>query len=152
MKIAPIKVEVINEEDPYLVVFHEIVSDKEIEILKRLAKPELKRAYVYDPESKTSKASNHRTSKFAWYSDTDHDLFPLLTQRLEDMTGLSMGTSEKFQVMNYGIGGHYATHKDYFDQPENIEGFKYTSFQLGNRISTMLFYVSLACVDIQLIN
>lgn len=134
-----------------MVVFHDIVTDKEIETLKTMAKPQLKRAFVYDPEAKSSKPSSHRTSKFAWFTEDDDELFPILTQRLEDMTGLTMSTSEQFQVMNYGIGGHYATHKDYFDEPENIEGFKYTSYKLGNRIATMLFYVSYYNISIEIL-
>lgn len=142
LKIAPVKVEIINPSNPYLVVFHDIVTDNEILTLKSLAKPKLQRAFVYDPNSKASKPSSHRTSKFAWFDDNDNEVFPRLTQRLEDMTGLNLDTSEGFQIMNYGIGGHYATHNDYFDEPENIDGFKYTSFKIGNRIATMLFYVS----------
>lgn len=142
LKLAPIKIEVIIVENPYLVIFHDIVSDNEIETLKNLAKPGLERASVYDPIKKVSVTTPHRTSKFAWFNDNDDELFPILTQRLEDMTGLTMSTSEEFQIMNYGIGGHYSTHKDYFDEPENLEGFKSLNYNLGNRIATMLCYVS----------
>lgn len=57
------------------------------------------------------------------------------------MTGLSLATAEPLQTQNYGIGGHYDGHWDctlHYDKPFPTEG--------GNRIATMLFYVSLICI------
>lgn len=34
-------------------------------------------------------------------------------QRVADVTGLNMETSEELQVSNYGIGGHYEPHYDF---------------------------------------
>jgi len=53
------------------------------------------------------------------------------------MTGLSQVTSESLQVQNYGIGGHYVPH---WDIQTNGSTQIYES---GNRIATVLFYVSL---------
>lgn len=36
-----------------------------------------------------------------------------VSQRIEDMTGLSTSTAEELQVVNYGIGGHYEPHYDF---------------------------------------
>ena len=52
------------------------------------------------------------------------------------MTDLSQETAEALQVQNYGIGGHYVPHWDHRlsrDAPFNVA---------GNRIATVLFYVS----------
>lgn len=35
--------------------------------------------------------------------------------RIEDMTGLTTHTAEDLHVLNYGIGGHYDAHVDFFD-------------------------------------
>lgn len=59
------------------------------------------------------------------------------------MTGLSMDTAEELQVVNYGIGGHYEPHFD-FARKEEKNAFK--SLGTGNRIATVLFYVSLLCL------
>lgn len=74
------------------------------------------------------------------------------------MTGLNQETSEELQVVNYGIGGHYEPHYDFarviltfllycaniikpfFSQREETNAFK--SLGTGNRIATVLFYVS----------
>lgn len=54
------------------------------------------------------------------------------------MTHLSMKTSEDFQVQNYGIGGHFNLHWD-----QVIEGRPCALCKNGNRIATVIFYVSL---------
>lgn len=50
---------------------------------------------------------------------------------------LSMVNAELLQVVNYGIGGHYDTHYDFFEDNDTSEQMK----QDGNRIATVLFYV-----------
>lgn len=53
----------------------------------------------------------------------------------QDMTGLSQETFEPLQTQNYGIGGHYDGHWDCYMKFD-------TPFENGNRIATVLFYVS----------
>lgn len=55
------------------------------------------------------------------------------------MTGLTMTTAEELQVVNYGIGGHYEPHFD-FARKDEVNAFK--SLGTGNRIATVLFYMS----------
>lgn len=38
LKIAPFKIEEMNQ-DPYIIMFHDVMFDNEIEIIKQLAKP-----------------------------------------------------------------------------------------------------------------
>lgn len=53
------------------------------------------------------------------------------------MTGLTTATAESFQTQNYGIGGHYNLHWDHRLKHEA----KFDHYT-GNRIATVLFYVS----------
>lgn len=55
------------------------------------------------------------------------------------MTQLTMTNAESLQVVNYGIGGHYDSHVDFFEPKDKSELFKNN----GNRIATVLFYVYL---------
>lgn len=58
LKIAPLKQEQISH-DPYIVVYHDVAYDSEIEVLKRMAKPRFKRATV----------QNHKTGELeGWFS------------------------------------------------------------------------------------
>lgn len=54
------------------------------------------------------------------------------------MTGLSMKTAENLQVVNYGIGGHYLSHYDYYTKSDEKLLIEMGN---GNRIGTFMFYV-----------
>ncbi|XP_059217448.1 prolyl 4-hydroxylase subunit alpha-2 [Stomoxys calcitrans] len=125
--IAPIKVEELNH-NPLLVVFYDVLSDKEIETIRQLTK-EIERATVMS--NKGNIVSSVRTSQFQFIPVTRHPILATVDRRVEDMTNLNMKCSEEHQFANYGIGGQYSEHHDYFDFPE-----------VGNRIATVLFYLS----------
>lgn len=101
--------------DPYLVIFHDVMSDEEIVTLQLMARPVLRRATVYSEERKLSEVVAGRTSKFAWFYDDTNEVTTRVNKRIEDMTGFELTGSEMLQVMNYGLGGHYATHFDFFN-------------------------------------
>lgn len=83
--------------------------------------------------------AQYRISKSAWLKEYEHKHVADVTQRVSDMTGLTMDTAEELQVVNYGIGGHYEPHFD-FARKDEKNAFK--SLGTGNRIATVLFYVS----------
>ncbi|XP_055612351.1 uncharacterized protein LOC129758762 [Uranotaenia lowii] len=138
LKIAPLKLEEANLQ-PYIVIYHEVMSDAEIEVIKRLAKPRFRRATVQNYKTGELEVANYRISKSAWLKDEEHPYVKAIGQRVEDMTGLTMVTAEELQVVNYGIGGHYEPHFD-FARREEKNAFK--SLGTGNRIATVLFYMS----------
>ncbi|XP_070498231.1 prolyl 4-hydroxylase subunit alpha-1-like [Chironomus tepperi] len=127
-KIAPFKIEVMNL-DPYLVLFHEIISDKEIETLKTLSAFRLLRAEVFNKSSSVS-GSNLRVAKISWHYDGSHKVIDDINARVADMSGLSMETAETWQIQNYGIGGHYIPHFDFFGKNQDLKS------STGNRIAT----------------
>ena len=51
----------------------------------------------------------------AWISRGDSPATDGILNRIEDMTGLSTASAEPFHVLNYGVGGHYDAHVDFFD-------------------------------------
>lgn len=77
--------------------------------------------------------SSFRISKNAWLDDDEHEIIGNIGLRVQDMTGLNVATAEELQVNNYGIGGHYEVHSDFFGVD---------SLPLGDRIATVMFYVS----------
>lgn len=91
--------------------------------------------------------SSIRTSKVAWLNLQDHKYITDISNRVEDMTGLSTKFAEPLQVQSYGIGGHYELHLDALiavNDPGVAEH--------GNRIATILFYVSSLCTSIAIIS
>lgn len=136
-------VQPLKEEELYLhpriVVYHDFMSDKQIEIIKILATPNLKRAAVSASDEKGPEYSSVRISKSAWLRDSDHSVLDKLSRKIQIVTGLSMETAEELQVLNYGIGGHYEAHFDYSREGES--NFQITKIT-GDRIATWLNYMS----------
>ncbi|XP_065118211.1 prolyl 4-hydroxylase subunit alpha-1-like [Paramisgurnus dabryanus] len=119
--LAPLKEE-IEWDEPQIIRYHDIISDKEIEILKNLSRPQLSRSMIYSGISKI------RVSQSV-FLDEDDAVVARVTQRIADATGLSMETAEKLHVQNYGIGGKYEPHYDAW-------------YQVNERIATFLIYMS----------
>jgi len=102
---------------PQIVMFHDFLSDSEIEVVKTLAEPKLKRANVIASSTVTIPA-NYRISKSASLSNRDHQVVDRISRRISDVTGLDLTTAEELQVVNYGIGGHYEPHLDFVTQKD----------------------------------
>ncbi|KAF7203652.1 prolyl 4-hydroxylase subunit alpha-1 isoform X3 [Nothobranchius furzeri] len=158
--IGPVKQE--DEWDrPHIVRYHDVVSEKEMEKVKELAKPRLRRATVsnpitgvletaqyriskrratvHDPQTGKLTTAHYRVSKSAWLAAFEHPVVDTINQRIEDITGLDISTAEDLQVANYGIGGQYEPHFDFGrkDEPDAFE-----ELGTGNRIATWLLYMS----------
>ena len=108
---------------PQIVIFHEFLSDSEIEVVKTLSEPKLKRATVQNSVTGTLETAKYRISKSAWLTNREHQVVHRISQRISDITGLDLSTAEELQVVNYGIGGHYEPHYD-FARREEKEAFK----------------------------
>ncbi|XP_013878797.1 prolyl 4-hydroxylase subunit alpha-1 isoform X2 [Austrofundulus limnaeus] len=136
--IGPVKQE--DEWDrPHIVRYHDIVSEKEMEKVKELAKPRLRRATVHDPQTGRLTTAHYRVSKSAWLGAFEHPVVDQINQRIQDVTGLDVSTAEDLQVANYGVGGQYEPHYDFGrkDEPDAFE-----ELGTGNRIATWLLYMS----------
>ncbi|XP_050536109.1 prolyl 4-hydroxylase subunit alpha-1-like [Daktulosphaira vitifoliae] len=136
--IAPLK----EEEaflSPRIVLYHDILYNNEIDVIKRLAQPRLRRATVQNYKTGELEFADYRISKSAWLKEHEDNVIANVAKRVETMTGLTTETAEELQVVNYGVGGHYDPHYD-FARREETNAFK--SLGTGNRIATVLFYMS----------
>ncbi|CAJ0937708.1 unnamed protein product, partial [Mesorhabditis belari] len=138
LKIAPIKVEIIRH-NPLAVLFKQVVSDREIAVIQDLARPKLKRATVQNAVTGELEHASYRISKSAWLKEMESEVVARVNRRIGDMTNLNQETSEDLQIANYGLGGHYDPHYD-FARKEETNAFK--TLGTGNRIATVLFYMS----------
>uniref|UniRef100_A0A3Q1G0T8 Prolyl 4-hydroxylase subunit alpha-1 n=1 Tax=Acanthochromis polyacanthus TaxID=80966 RepID=A0A3Q1G0T8_9TELE len=124
---------------PYIVRYLDIISDAEMERIKQLAKPRLRRATISNPVTGVLETASYRISKSAWLTGYDDPMIDTINQRIEDLTGLEMDTAEELQIANYGVGGQYEPHFD-FGRKDEPDAFK--ELGTGNRIATWLFYMS----------
>ncbi|WKY06729.1 hypothetical protein Q1695_006703 [Nippostrongylus brasiliensis] len=163
LRLAPIKVEILRFE-PLAVLFKEVMSEYEAEIIKTAATPKLeratvkaedgslitvnyriskryrlKRATVQNAVTGELETASYRISKSAWLKEEEHPVIARVNRRVGDMTNLNQATSEDLQVANYGLGGHYDPHFD-FARKEEKNAFK--TLNTGNRLATVLFYMT----------
>ncbi|XP_033228123.1 prolyl 4-hydroxylase subunit alpha-1-like [Belonocnema kinseyi] len=138
LKIAPFK----EEEaylDPRIVVYHDVLYEEEIEVLKQLAKPELQVAEVRNFTTGAVQTGTERIAESAWIYNLGNKFKKVLRRRLKDMTGLVADTAEDLQVTHYDVGGFYVEHFDFVPDTDT-EFFEIVG--TGNRIATVLFYMN----------
>lgn len=100
--------------DPYVVQFHDAISDQEVEAVKRLAKPRMERSQVRSEDGSDEKIAKYRTSNSAWFKYSKHKAMERMLLHLQHFSGLNTTNAERLQVANYGLGGHYDPHWDFF--------------------------------------
>ncbi|XP_016961418.1 prolyl 4-hydroxylase subunit alpha-1-like isoform X2 [Drosophila biarmipes] len=126
-RIAPLKMEELSS-DPYMVIYHDVIYDREINWLLDTAKLSLS---LVDAGT----MSEFRASKDANIILSQGKVVRTLDERVTDMTGLSMELSDEFSLINYGLGGHYVLHTDYHNY------YNQTRWARGDRLATLLFYL-----------
>lgn len=135
--LKPLKIEYIYD-DPHITIYHDLVRDWEMEVVKEKARPFLNRATVHDPKTGELVFADYRISKSAWLSPEMDETVHNIINKVGDVTGLDMRYSESLQVGNYGLAGQYEPHFDHstIKAPKQFKNFG------GNRIATMLMYMS----------
>ncbi|KAM6933811.1 prolyl 4-hydroxylase subunit alpha-3 [Xenentodon cancila] len=135
--LLPVKREVLSLQ-PFVVLYHDFVTDPEAEDIKRFAQPGLRRSVVAAGEKQAT--ADYRISKSAWLKISANCTAGKLDQRISMLTGLNVTHpyGEYLQVVNYGIGGHYEPHFDHATSSSSPV-FK---LKTGNRVATFMIYLS----------
>ncbi|XP_022793507.1 prolyl 4-hydroxylase subunit alpha-1-like isoform X2 [Stylophora pistillata] len=167
--LRPVKVEMLNS-DPDLYLFHDFISESEIELVKRLAKPQLKRAVVTDTDTGKEFKADYRISQrltepsmvlshfvilllrlgtryrmlcaqSAWLDDHDSPIVKRISQRIQTITGLSLD-SEHSEALQVANYGIAGHYDPHHDFLQNPDGSLPSNVIDGDRIATVLFYMS----------
>lgn len=134
--LKPLKIEYAYD-DPNITLFHDLLSEHQMNHLKTKAKPYLSRATVHDLKGKLVFA-NYRISKSTWMKPENDRLIKRLYNTVGRVVNLDTQTFEPMQIANYGLAGQYGAHVDYLRDKKNPRYRHYG----GNRLATMLFYLS----------
>ncbi|XP_074653564.1 prolyl 4-hydroxylase subunit alpha-1-like [Tubulanus polymorphus] len=127
--------------DPEVLLYHDVISDEEIEQVQKLAGPQFEQSTVRQGTN-IHVDVDYRISQTAWLADSG--LIAKLSNRIMLVTGLSVALSpgiphaEPLQVVNYGIGGLFTPHHDFFDTGGETRFFGGS----GNRMATWMFYLN----------
>ncbi|XP_020811532.1 prolyl 4-hydroxylase subunit alpha-2-like isoform X2 [Drosophila serrata] len=140
LRLAPLKVEQVGLY-PYVLLYHQVLSTHEISSIIKIATKKMKRTGTVNPNSTTSQ-THYRTAMSHWMAKMTSKLGQRINRRIRDMSGFDLKDSESFQIINYGIGGHYGPHYDYFNLSSDHSKRRGEAKILGDRIATVLFYLS----------
>ncbi|KAH8280857.1 hypothetical protein KR054_001717, partial [Drosophila jambulina] len=141
LRLAPLKAEQVGLQ-PYAVLYHEALSSREITSIISIATQKMERTDTVSTKT-TNSQTHHRTAKAHWMAKMTSELGQRIDRRIRDMTGFDLEESESFQIINYGIGGHYGPHYDFFNYSGVIDYKKDKRANItGDRIGTVLFYLS----------
>ncbi|EDV53063.1 prolyl 4-hydroxylase subunit alpha-1 [Drosophila erecta] len=131
--LAPLQVEPVHL-DPDINVYHGMLSANQIlSILDEAEKMQMFRSAV-SGNGGNSTVKDLRVSQQTWL-DYKSAVMKSVGRINELVSGFDMAGAEYMQVANYGVGGQYEPHPDYFGVNLPVE-FK------GDRISTSMFYLS----------
>ncbi|OZC05702.1 prolyl 4-Hydroxylase alpha-subunit, region [Onchocerca flexuosa] len=141
--LAPFKVEIVRQ-NSLAILFYDIISDKEAQIIQMLAVPKaclmllvlsnLNGSRIYNVLTGKFELPSFRIAKSARLNSKEHEIINRINRRLELATNLEEETAEDLTVHNYGIGGHFEPHLD-------CARISITS------IAVMLFIINVQCID-----
>lgn len=132
--LAPLKVEQVHL-DPDITVYHGILSSQQISSIFTESNKRIRiRSEVAGENGEDRTVMDIRVSQQTWLNYSTPTM-QYVSRINEYISGLTMRGAEEMQVANYGVGGQYEPHPDYFE-------FDLRSDFEGDRISTSMFYVS----------
>ncbi|VVC31294.1 Hypothetical protein CINCED_3A000530 [Cinara cedri] len=130
--LMPFKEEDISD-DPSIKIYHDVLYDDEIETIKTMSIKNMVDSRVVDSKMTGGNFNEkHRSGK----TSRIKNIHGSLNARIESFTGRNTQTAEDYQIVNYGLCGHYMPHYDVFSKKHSL------SRQFGNRLMTVLFYLN----------
>lgn len=85
-----------------------------MEVIREQAQPQMRRSTVFGTDGSYTEVTYYRTSKTAWFKYDQHEYTAKWLQHVNHVTGLNVDLAEDLQIANYGLGGHYEPHFDFF--------------------------------------
>ncbi|KAH8267877.1 hypothetical protein KR026_009916, partial [Drosophila bipectinata] len=129
LKLAPLKLEEVSL-DPYIVLYHNVISDEEIDEMKGVIDTFYNGWTDMDERKEI-------ISRLVWLTK-ESSFRKRLNLRIRDITGFMVDETPGLQIANFGVGGQFKPHYDYFT--ERI--LRLNSTELGDRMASIIFYVS----------
>ena len=127
-------------ESPRVVLFGNLLSDEECDLLVSLSRDKLQRSSVVNASTGAYDIHPHRTSSGTYFKRGENELLQRIERRISELVDWPVEHGEPIQVLHYEPGGEYKPHYDYFDpaHPGNQEVLA----QGGQRIATLIMYLN----------
>ncbi|XP_061176200.1 prolyl 4-hydroxylase subunit alpha-1-like [Saccostrea echinata] len=138
--------EEILHQDPRISLFHDVISEREIDMVLKSSVNQLTRRY--SKESTSDKEEDVLAT--SWLSELKTKAVVPLTRRIQVVTGLSTyvsrsySDSENYEISNFGVGGMQKPHVDFLNISlgEYQKGEERSIRMSGDRVATWMFYLS----------
>jgi hypothetical protein len=126
---------------PLVRVFPEFVTDSVCDWLIEQARPNLKRALIYDPVGGKDIADHMRTNSAAGFDLMHADLVQIAVQtRMSAATGIPVHNMEGPTILHYAPGEEITNHYDFVNP--RIPNYQTEIEKRGQRIVTFLVYLN----------
>ena len=104
----------ILHEDPAVYLVQGLLTDREIDHIDRLVTSNEGRfkSSVIEDEHNRQRLSEHRTSKYVWFTKGQDQCIRNIESRLAQLIGLSSTCIEPLQVVSYSNGQYFDIHHD----------------------------------------
>ncbi|HWL73951.1 MAG TPA: 2OG-Fe(II) oxygenase [Burkholderiaceae bacterium] len=127
-------------ESPRVVLFGNLLSDEECDLLISQSRDKLQRSSVVNASTGAYDVHPHRTSSGTYFKRGENELLQRIEQRIAELVDCPIEQGEPIQVLHYEPGGEYKPHFDYFDPAH--PGNKEVLAQGGQRIATLIMYLN----------
>lgn len=128
---------VINK--PEIVIFADVLSDKECDLLVELARPRLKRSQTVDAKTGGEEVNDVRTSNGMFFKLGENDIVKKLESRISKLVNWPVVKGEALQILQYSPGAEYKPHYDYFDP--KASSTPTILKRGGQRVGTFIIYL-----------
>ena len=127
-------------ESPRVVLFGNLLSDDECDLLISQSRDKLQRSSVVNASTGAYDVHPHRTSSGTYFKRGENELLQRIEKRIAELVDCPIEQGEPIQVLHYEPGGEYKPHYDYFDPAH--PGNKEVLAQGGQRIATLIMYLN----------
>lgn len=127
---------------PRIMQVMNVLTTEECDQLIMGSRKNLTRSTVVSNSAEDGFAELHdtRTSYGSFYNRGSTELIRRVEKRLSEIFRFPVENGESIQILNYGIGGEYKPHFDYFDG--KTEGGRSAMNKGGNRVATIIMYLN----------
>jgi len=127
-------------ERPDIVLLRSVLSAEQCEELIRRSQAKLTLSTTVDRATGENKVIANRSSRGTYFMLEEDELIAEIDRRLSDLTTWPIEQTEGIQILNYGLGGEYKPHFDFFPPDDSGSGVHLA--QGGQRIGTVVMYLN----------
>ncbi len=125
---------------PRIALFDNVLSDAECDALIAASRGRLQRSKVVANRATGEFVDDTRTSYGAHFDKGENALVKTLQRRIAELVRWPVSHAEPLQILNYGLGGEYLPHFDFFEPQEPGQPSPLQTG--GQRIATVVMYLN----------